>query len=224
MKKIFQITLLIFLLLNIPVFADMMIPLTYTNMIFIPIIILIEILVFYVLNKKHYKKELNLKKIILVASLANIISSFFGLFITLINYSMDLFSFFITIIIEFFVFFIILRKSFKIKDLLVICIIINIFSYLFIFCLYVYEGYEKIRSIPISPQAAKNAACAIMMRESNGCKINVSTNSILVKNFDANKDEKIDGNDTLFEFCKSYFNMETDCKCKIACGCNIQCD
>jgi len=46
-----------------------------------------------------------------------------------------------------------------------------------------------------------------------------STNSILMKDFDANKDNKTDSADTLFELCKNYYGCEDEACCKKVCRC-----
>jgi len=46
-----------------------------------------------------------------------------------------------------------------------------------------------------------------------------STNSILVKHFDANKDDKRDSADILFELCKNYYGCEDEACCKKVCRC-----
>jgi len=67
----------------------------------------------------------------------------------------------------------------------------------------------------ISFERMKNQGCQKLVK--NNC--NISTDSILVENFDANKDGKKDSADTLFELCKNYYEIETDTVCKRICGC-----
>jgi len=57
--------------------------------------------------------------------------------------------------------------------------------------------------------------CVFLTR--NDCKD--SSNSIIIDDFDANKDGKIDSADTLLELCKNYYDIDTDLECKIMCGC-----
>ena len=72
---------------------------------------------------------------------------------------------------------------------------------------------------PESPpglETIRDKACNEL--EKSDC--NVSTYSILIKDFDANKDGKIDSTDTLFELCKNYYGLNTDSDCKnTGCGC-----
>jgi hypothetical protein len=73
-----------------------------------------------------------------------------------------------------------------------------------------------IRSFPKEPGSSINKACEILVR--NGCEM--KTSEILIENFDANKDGKINSEDTLFELCKYEYGTETDEECKrAACGC-----
>ena len=62
---------------------------------------------------------------------------------------------------------------------------------------------------------ARSYGCMMLQRQN--CK--VSTDSIILENFDSDKDGKIDDKDTLFELCKNYFGAETESKCKVICGC-----
>jgi hypothetical protein len=65
---------------------------------------------------------------------------------------------------------------------------------------------------------AKVETCASLQVSPNLCK--PSTDSIRVKDFDANKNGEInDSGDTLFELCKNYFNKNTDLECKDFCDC-----
>jgi hypothetical protein len=95
----------------------------------------------------------------------------------------------------------------------------------------VQEIQNELEKVNISFEEAKNQCncpeyclwnvkvetCASLQNSPNLCK--PSTNSILVKGFDANKDGNIDNKDTLFELCKNYFNKTTDLECKDFCDC-----
>jgi len=82
------------------------------------------------------------------------------------------------------------------------------------------KHYEEV----MIERQAKNVACLELIRL--GC--NASTDSIIMKNFDANNDGIIDSKDTLLEFCKNryklenlqnYTNLTTDALCKKYCEC-----
>jgi hypothetical protein len=64
-------------------------------------------------------------------------------------------------------------------------------------------------------ESAKVYGCMALVKQN--CEL--PTNSIIIKDYDANKDGKIDSSDTLFELCKNYFGVETESKCKAMCGC-----
>ncbi|NIM47271.1 MAG: hypothetical protein GTN40_03895 [Candidatus Aenigmarchaeota archaeon] len=103
------------------------------------------------------------------------------------------------------------------------------FACLIIFLLirfsYEYHMSRIFASIP-SEERAKVKYCSILLRTRNGCNIlyNVSTNSIFIEDFDANRNGELDDKDTLFELCKNYYGAISDCECKKVCGCDIQCD
>ena len=96
------------------------------------------------------------------------------------------------------------KKYYWIVGIVVIIIIVGI---LFLF--------TKPSGIPISSPTSKGLACTELVK--SNCE--KTTNSIIVKNFDANKDGKIDSSDTLFELCKNYYGRETDSECKRVCDC-----
>ena len=79
------------------------------------------------------------------------------------------------------------------------------------------------RPMPRGPtlEYIKNNACSILMRDPRGCN-NVSTDSTLVKDFDANKDGKKDSADTLQALCENYYgvNIGDQTACKRICGCS----
>jgi len=84
-----------------------------------------------------------------------------------------------------------------------------------IFCtiLFYQKPYEES-----SPELdlIKNRVCGNLWK--NDCKN--STYSILIEDFDANRDGEINNDDTLFELCKNYYGLKTDADCKkIGCGC-----
>ena len=66
-----------------------------------------------------------------------------------------------------------------------------------------------------SIEIAKGYGCMELVKQN--CE--VSTNFVIIKNYDTNKDGKIDSSDTLFELCKNYFSINTDSECKAICGC-----
>jgi hypothetical protein len=159
-----QIALLMFLLLSTPVLADSIIPFSYATVALLHIVILIEFIVFLILDKRFYKK-ISVKMIFLVVFLANVTSSIFGIFPdaflyisshTYISYK-DFFNinlqtlygvliyFIFTLIIEFIVFFLIIRKKYKLKELATICIILNIVSYTFITLFFAYTSPNPVR-------------------------------------------------------------------------------
>jgi hypothetical protein len=156
MKNIIQFILLSFLIVITPVFADSIVSFWEESIFLLPVIIMIEILAILLLSNKLYKKELNAKIIVLMVSvvlLANIASAFIGSILNN-NYlykvikldvssvssyiSLDTFFgflsyFMISVTIEFFIFLMFLRKTFKIENIFILCFIINIFSYMCLF-------------------------------------------------------------------------------------------
>ena len=69
-----------------------------------------------------------------------------------------------------------------------------------------------------SLEFVKDNSCRMLL--TIGC-YSVNSTSINVTNFDANKDGKIDSNDTLFELCKNYYGIDNDTECKTRiCGCS----
>jgi len=193
MRNIVKSTLLIFLLLIMPVLADGAVALSEASTIILPIVILIEILIFWILNKKIYKNKINIKKIVIVILIANMISTLFGFIFTndlyeitglqvgsrgfIHNISIKTFFgffvyFIISVIIEFFIFFIILRKSYKIKDMLIICIIVNISSYVFLFFSLAYSSYTYI---PTNFEEFKAIVCNGIVRRTDQCEIDPVT-------------------------------------------------
>jgi len=94
---------------------------------------------------------------------------------------------------------------------------------------------RRIDLKPISPKAAKNKYCSILVNED----CNVSTNSILIENYDANKNGKLEiggisnpwnpdndcgveatSGDNLATLCLCYYGIKTDDECKKLCGCS----
>jgi len=79
----------------------------------------------------------------------------------------------------------------------------------------VYDGYKpSINSV--DQTTAKNNACGVLT--SLGCS--VSTSSIVISNFDTNKDNILDNSDTLMSLCENFYSItdEGDCRTEI-CGC-----
>ena len=233
MKKL-QIMLLIFLLLPVPVLADMLVPFSYGSAMFLPAVIIIEAFVFWLLSKK-IKMKIGIKKIVLVVLIANIVSSLIGVIFSYDLYKITnlalsrpdniklnleteygIFIYLIlTVIIELPLFYIFLRKEYKLKDLITICIILNVVSYAFLTLYFVYR--PRSTSTINDMYAARNAACTSFVRE-YGC--NASTNEVVTENFDSNMDGKKDSSDTLFELCKNYYGIKTDIECKqMVCSC-----
>jgi hypothetical protein len=72
----------------------------------------------------------------------------------------------------------------------------------------------------LNVQALREKYCVDLVISPNGCN-KVLTDSILIKDFDANKDGKIDKKDTLQALCENYFGIvkgnQTDCR--KFCGC-----
>ncbi len=86
----------------------------------------------------------------------------------------------------------------------------------------------------VSPEYIKNQYCIKFVTEN---KCNVSLSSILMEDYDANKNGKWNDNggaswnpntdcgssatsgDNLATFCLCYYGIETDDKCKALCGC-----
>jgi len=68
----------------------------------------------------------------------------------------------------------------------------------------------------ITLEAAKNNACQILL----SARCEISTTTIVTKNFDANGDGTRDSSDTLLELCRIYDSGydDTDCK-KYVCNC-----
>jgi hypothetical protein len=74
-------------------------------------------------------------------------------------------------------------------------------------------GYNPFSSA-MTLESVKNIACRQLVF--GGCKKN--TTEITV-NYDANRDTKIDSNDTLFILCNNFFGRKDEKSCKQLCGC-----
>jgi hypothetical protein len=85
-----------------------------------------------------------------------------------------------------------------------IVILITIFAVLFL--LLYYSGGPNPE---VGVGTARSDACRLLI---NNC--NVSTDSILVENFDVNNDGKIDNSDTLSQLCKKYYGCPDEACCK----------
>ncbi len=108
------------------------------------------------------------------------------------------------------------------KVLLVILFIIVCFIIFFILVFFSCIGCPNFA---VTATIAKEAACAQLKRQSGGCQLADTTAIVFYKNeklpdFDANKDNKTDSADTLFELCKNYYGVETESQCKMVCGCS----
>ncbi|NIM47189.1 MAG: hypothetical protein GTN40_03460 [Candidatus Aenigmarchaeota archaeon] len=102
-----------------------------------------------------------------------------------------------------------MKKKQWIVGIIVIVIILLLFAFPFwLYC---------CPDAPIDGPGPKAIACAELVE--SDCE--KPTNSILVKDFDANKDNKTDSADTLFELCKNYYGGETESDCKKLCGCSL---
>ncbi|MFH1801246.1 MAG: hypothetical protein ABH804_00195 [archaeon] len=141
MKKLIY-SLIGSMILLIPlVSADVILPFYMNAILLMPFILLIlgiETISFWLLNKKILKSEISFLKIFIVVILANIASSLFGLYILSNSYSSSsgVFPFFIiafilTTIIEYPVYALLFIKD-KISklDLFLICAIVNAFGYI----------------------------------------------------------------------------------------------
>jgi hypothetical protein len=65
-------------------------------------------------------------------------------------------------------------------------------------------------------ESAKAYACKELV-ETYNCTS--STNSVLTKDFDSNKNGGFDSGDTLLLLCQNYYGKNTDSECKKICGC-----
>jgi len=117
----------------------------------------------------------------------------------------------------------------KILILLVLVIIITAVSLVLVIKPKEIENYATTQ---ISLENVKGSGCEILLR--NNCKD--STNSILINNFDADKDGNVNNTgtgkgdcqttqgDNLFMLCKCYYNVnyydDEEENCKVFCGCS----
>jgi hypothetical protein len=95
--------------------------------------------------------------------------------------------------------------------------VIAILALASLFYLYYFYSSETQNQLPPKSVSASHAACRELVIDGN---CNVSTSSIAVRGFDANKDGSMDSNDTLMELCTNYYYSGwTDEDCKRMCGC-----
>ncbi len=141
MKKI--IFLASFLLLLLPfVSADIALPFSLMTLPFFPLILLVEVIVFWLLINKVFKIEVNFWKSLLIIFAANVVSSLLGTFLLIERFIFNLtifllVTFILSAFIEFgiYLLFFVKKKSKKI-NLLWISFAVNFLTYLGLAVLY----------------------------------------------------------------------------------------
>lgn len=125
---------LIFLLKSVS--ADIITPLSFATIPLIPFIIIIEAFLFWILINKSLKIQVGFWKLILIALLANIITSLLGTFVPIYRFAVENLiwigiAFVFSVLIEWPVYVYFLRK-FEIKksDLLMVSFIANLATYI----------------------------------------------------------------------------------------------
>ena len=93
--------------------------------------------------------------------------------------------------------------------------IIIFLTFVFLFYWSAFYWSIPLNQRPPKSVSARSAACEELAL--GNC--NVSINSIIVRDFDANNDNNINEKDTLFELCKNFYNIYTEAECKKQCGC-----
>ncbi len=135
-KNFWILILLTFLITPKLVSADIITPLSYATMPLIPLIILVEAFVFWLLANKWLKIQIGFWKLILVTFVANIITSLLGTIIPLYkNTAENLIwvgiAFLFSVLIEWGIYIPFFRKvNIKIFDLLKISFITNLATYI----------------------------------------------------------------------------------------------
>ena len=134
-KNYFVLSILVFLLLPEVVSADVAWPLSIYTIPLIPVIVLIEALVFWLIANKVLKVQIGFLKIILVTFIANIITSLLGTFIPLSIFTIDNFiwvgvTFLFSVLIEWVIYLLLFKKVIiKNLELLAISLIGNVITY-----------------------------------------------------------------------------------------------
>jgi hypothetical protein len=135
-KKFLIITLLTYLFIPKLVIADVIYPLSFMIIPFIPFIILIEAFVFWLLVNKWIKIQTGFWKLILVVLVANIVTSLLGTFVPIYRYTAANLmwigvAFVFSIFIEWGIYVPFFRKAdIRIFDLLKISFIVNLATYI----------------------------------------------------------------------------------------------
>lgn len=134
-KNYFVLSILVFLLLPEVVSADVAWPLSIYTIPLIPVIVLIEALVFWLIANIVLKDQIGFWKIILVILIANIITSLLGTFIPLSRFTIDNFiwigvTFLFSVLIEWVIYLQLFKKIIiKNLDLLAISFVGNAITY-----------------------------------------------------------------------------------------------
>jgi hypothetical protein len=135
-KKFLLLTMLTFLLVPKLVSADLITPLSFMTVPLIPIIILIEAFVFWILANKWLKIQTGFWKLILVTLVANLVTSLLGTFIPLYRYTAENLmwigvAFVFSVLIEWAIYIPFFRKvNIRIFDLLKISLMTNLATYI----------------------------------------------------------------------------------------------
>ncbi len=137
MKKLNWIVLLFMLCIPL-VSADVHVAPGSELIYFFPVVIIIEVLVFWMLANKSFKIKVSFWKSLLIVFIANMVTSIIGIFIeTYMNFASFIFGFVLSFLIEFIIlllFFI--NKKVKRINLFLLSIIINLLSYLAVILVY----------------------------------------------------------------------------------------
>ena len=138
---LFTIGLVLFLSLLVPkqALADISAPLSMATIPLLPVIIIIEVFIFWLIANKIYKTKIGLGKIAIIIVLSNIITSLLGTFIhfyrdTSENLHLFVLAFVFTVLIEWGIYIPFLRKNnIHYIPLLIISFYANIITYACLF-------------------------------------------------------------------------------------------
>ena len=132
MKKL--LTFLLLTLLVPCVLADLIVPFTVSTIAYFPLIVIIEIIGFWLLTNKAFKIKASFWKSVLIILVANVVTSLIGTFIPVYGFSLYAvaITFVISVLIEFgiYVLFFIKEKKVSKMNLFLVSLIVNFFSYL----------------------------------------------------------------------------------------------
>ena len=134
-KNCLLFSILTYLLLLKVASADIALPLSFYTIPLIPVIVLIEVFIFWLVANKVKNISIGFWKLVLIIFIANIVTSLLGTFIPLYRFIIENLiwigvAFILSVIIEWIIYLLFFRKSsIRILDLLTISFFGNFFSY-----------------------------------------------------------------------------------------------